>query len=200
MRFAFTLALLASALSLVWAEEPKERGWRELIHPHHRSSIDQALAHIDKVHAGLTKDAAGYSERDKVMTLVSSRSVPISENDLLGTWQVRSIQGGSLGIFPYPFFKGRFFLRNGELRFEKKTGSQFRFGRLFADGGPRLIFLGVQYVSGESPTGYSALVPDASGEDGRWDSVGVLVKKADGRLVMILDAKEDAYEIYEMVR
>ena len=57
-------------------------------------------------------------------------------------------------------------------------------------------------MRGEKAGKYSGLYPpgQVDGETMQNDSVGVLTRKKDGRLVLILDASEDEYELYELAR
>jgi hypothetical protein len=202
----FPLALPVFALLSLWpAGLRAEDDWRKTIHPAHRPSVDRALEAIAAVHAALDpatrkNDAKTIAEVD---TLVTRTSLPFTSEELPGKWKVRSIQGGSLGIFAYPFFPASFEKRDGRLFLKKTSGSQFRHGFLYADGAnSRQIFLGVKYVSGEKPQAYSGTYPHEAldGEDLDFDSVGVLVKKAPNHFVLILDATETEYEVYEFKR
>lgn len=183
--------------------QPAATGWRAIIHPGDLENLNTALEKVKSMHTRLDAKAYGRADVPKVETLVESTSLPFADSELLGAWKCRSIQGSSLGIFSYPPFPARISSDKGRLRFEKTGGSQLRRGFLYPDGSnQRRIFLGKQYVRGEKPVTeeYSGHYKDADGESSVGDTFGVLVKKAGGKFVLILDANDERYEIYEMTR
>lgn len=116
---------------------------------------------------------------------------------LLGQWRVRSLQGSSLGLYLYPFFRSSI-RADGEGRywFEKTTGSQRRSGHLYPDG-DRLVFLGTSTVNDEPQGIYRA--KNAQGQAAN-ESVGVLWQLSATHLIMLLDADSEQFEIYELRR
>lgn len=182
-----------------------EKSWRDLIVPAQRAAVDQALENVQSTHEKLDaqtrkNDARAVAE---VTALVSRTSLPFTDEELIGKWKCRSIQGGNLGVFIYPFFACTIERREGRLFLSKTSGSQFRKGNFYADGeNQRRIFLGVSYVSGDKPAGYSGIVgKDSSNPDAaKHDSVGVLVKKGKNQFVLILDSSVEEYEVYEFQR
>jgi len=187
------------------ASPAAEKGWRDLIVPAQRPAVDQALENVESTHEKLDaqtrkNDARAIAE---VTALISRTSLPFTDEELVGKWKCRSIQGGSLGVFIYPFFACTIERRDSRLFLSKTSGSQFRKGSFYADGeNQRRIFLGVSYVTGDKPTGYSGIVgkdpkdPEAT----KHDSVGVLVKKGKNQFVLILDSSAEEYEFYEFQR
>jgi|GEM_PF-4572498 len=147
-------------------------------------------------------DALWPEHRPRVLEyarLIAAAHVPAVAADLHGEWQVRSIQGTRYGIFVYPYFMARIVERDGGLFFEKTTGSQRRSGRLVARGDSmgEWIFVGARTVNDDPPAGYSR---GSGPEPSPADSVGVVYVIGPGRLVMVLDAGSDDYEIYQLRR
>jgi hypothetical protein len=182
--------------------KPQEtaRTWQDVIHEAHRASVNDPLRSIDRVNANLAPEATGREELGKIRELVGGEALPVKRSELVGSWSCRSTQASSLGIFAYPFFQCRISESPEGLLFQKITGSQRRSGYLFADGGRRFVFLGGQHVNEDPAVFYSGMSGGSDGESLERDSVGVLQKKGENRLVMILDASPDRYEIYELVR
>lgn len=176
--------------------------WRTFINPGDLSKVSDCIALVREVHGRMDPKAANRADARKVEELIESKSQPFTDAELIGTWKCRSVQGGNLGIFSYPFFPARITADKGRLLLDKTGGSQLRRGFLYADGpNQRRIFLGKQFVRGEDPkVDYSGLVKDADGESSIGDSAGVLVKKANGKFVLILDATSTNYEVYELVK
>ncbi len=118
--------------------------------------------------------------------------------------ECRSIQvSRERGVLTYPAFAARITrAKDGRLLLGKTGGSQLRRGFLHPAGPNRRVFLGQKRVRGEPAGEYSQLYPpdQVDGETVQNDSVGVLTRKKDGRLLLILDVSAAEYEIYELAR
>ena len=85
------------------------------------------------------------------------------------------------------------------LLFDKSSGSQRRSGRLLPAADGTWVFLGGATVNDDPRKTYSTLEsPGAAARES--DSAGVLRKIGDHHFLMILDAKPESYEIYELRR
>lgn len=197
-RLPLLLAACAAAASLL--AQPDTALWRTLVNSGDLAKASDALTFVKEVNGRLDPGAANRADARKVEDLLFSKSEAFSDAELIGSWKCRSIQVGSLGVFSYPQFPLRIAPDQGRLRLEKIGGSQLRRGYLYSDGpNQRRIFLGKQFVRGEDPkTDYSGIALRGEGEGVKGDSVGVLVKKAGGKFVLILDATSVDYEVYEL--
>lgn len=195
---AVAVLLLAGAATAEHGDA--EASWGDVIHPEHRASVVEADARAAAVNGAVKpqyQDA--LADLDQVRQLLAEKPLPVSPEELAGTWRCRSVQINNLGIFAYPFFRCRIIGDAGALHFDKLSGSQRRSGRLFPAAGDTWVFLGGATVNDDPRVPYSALAtPAAAARES--DSAGVLRKIGDHHLLMILDAKPESYEIYELVR
>jgi hypothetical protein len=179
---------------------PGGRSWRERIHDAHLGSVLEAEKRAAALNDSLPPEAYGLIDLPQARELLAAPALPLRRADLSGEWRCRSIQVHRSGVFAYPFFRCRIGEEGGSLVFEKLTGSQRRSGELSESGPDRFVFLGGATVNDEPRQAYSALSGAAGGGPADSDSVGVLTRKGEGRLLMILDATADAYELYELKR
>lgn len=169
--------------------------WRRLIKPQHVESVESAETRA--VAFNSAKLAAGPSGAEEIedakhlstaIECLKPQDRPFKEKNLLGTWRCRSIKANNLIVIAYPFFDCRFIQKNGKLFFEKTTGSQRRSGYLYPSAGDHMVFLGTLTMNDDVNSGEYT------------DTVGVLVRKASNRFLLILDATQEGYEIYEIVK
>ena len=194
---ALLLVLLTLACS---ASAERAQGWRGMIHDAHLWSILEAEKRAKAVNEALPADAYGLADLPQVRELLAAPSLPLQRSELPGDWRCRSLQVGQLGVFVYPFFRCRIRKDKDKLFFEKLTGSQRRSGEIFEDPPNRFVLLGGQTVNEDPQRPYSATMKDWDEEDLDGDTIGVLTRKGKDRLLMILDATADSYELYELVR
>lgn len=169
--------------------------WRRRIKPQHVESVESAetLA-VAFNSARLAAGPRGGGEADDAKDLSTAiaclkpQDRPFKEKDLLGNWRCRSIQASDLLVIVYPFFNCRFIRKDGKLFFEKTTGSQRRSGYLYPSTGDHMVFLGSLTMNDDVNTGEYT------------DTVGVLVRKVSDRFLLILDATQKGYELYEIVK
>jgi len=187
-------------VGLATADEGADASWSDLIHPEHQASIVEADDRAAAVNAAVKpqyQDA--LADLDQVRQLLAAKALPAPLDELTGTWRCRSVQINNLGVFAYPFFRCRIVGDASALHFDKLNGSQRRSGRLFPAAGDTRVFLGGATVNDDPRKSYSALEnPAAAARES--DSVGVLRKIGDHHLLMILDAKPESYEVYELKR
>jgi Domain of unknown function (DUF4893) len=169
--------------------------WRQRIGPQHVESVESAEAlAVTFNSARLAAGPRGAGKRDDTkdlstaIELLKPQDRPFKEKDLLGKWRCRSIQASDLGVIVYPFFNCRFIRKDGKLFFEKTTGSQRRSGYLYPSAGDHMVFLGSLTMNDDVNSGEYT------------DTVGVLVRKAGDRFLLIIDATKEGYELYEIVK
>jgi WD40 repeat protein len=177
-------------------QQPME--WRKQIKPQHIESVESAEAlavgfNSDRL-AALAAGPAGPGEEDATkdlptaIELLKPQDRPFKEKDLLGMWHCRSIQADGFRVTVYPSFNCRFIRKDRRLFFEKTNGSQRRSGYLYPNAGDHMVFLGSLTMNDDVNSGEYT------------NTVGVLVRKASNRLLLILDATGQGYEIYEIVK
>jgi hypothetical protein len=169
--------------------------WRRRIKPQHVESVESAetLA-VAFNSARLAAGPRGVGEVDDTKHLSTAiaclkpQDRPFKEKDLLGNWRCRSIQADDRSVIVYPFFNCRFIRKDGKLFFAKTTGSQRRSGYLYPSGGDHMVFLGSLTMNDDVNSGEYT------------DTVGVLVRKGSDRFLLILDATQKGYELFEIVK
>jgi hypothetical protein len=170
-------------------------GWRDRAWPEHVRRVDAALADARAVDASRLAYAADFAV---ARALLERADAPQRLGDVVGTWQVRSIQVNAHGTFAYPWFRASIRRTADELWFEKTTGSQRRSGVLLPHGdGRSLAFLGGATVNDEPQAAYSrgrAAGPAPS------DSAGRLYRIGARELLLVLDAEGGRYELYHLRR
>jgi Domain of unknown function (DUF4893) len=169
--------------------------WRQRIKPQHVESVEsaesKAVAFNSARLAAGPREAGEIEDAKHLSTAIAClkpQDRPFKEKDLLGKWRCRSIKANNLIVIAYPFFDCRFIRKNGKLFFQKTTGSQRRSGYLYPSAGDHMVFLGSLTMNDDANSGEYT------------DTVGVLVRKASDRFLLILDATQEGYEMYELVK
>lgn len=195
-----TSTIFCAVAALLFGAAAGAAGWSGVIHPEHRASVEEADARAAAVNAAVEpQDQDAKATLDQVRQLLAAKAMPATREELAGTWRCRSMQIDKLGVFAYPFFRCDLRGDAQALLFEKSTGSQRRSGRLLPAEDGTWVFLGGATVNDDPRKSYSALEnPAAAARES--DSVGVLRKIGDHQLLMILDAKPESYEVYELRR
>lgn len=194
-RLAALLPLLVS-LATGAAEDARLRQ----IWPEHVERVHQPQSVVDTVNANPQIPRSDADAKAVVEELLGEDHQPLTPAQLTGEWRVRSIQGGRYGIYSYPWFKARVVERDHRLFFEKTSGSQRRSGWLLPPPGGKdaWYFVGAATVNEDPQVAYSR----GAGADGPRDSdsVGLVWGISDNRVIMLLDAHGDGYEIYHLKR
>ncbi|MCX7567093.1 DUF4893 domain-containing protein [Sulfitobacter sp. F26169L] len=121
---------------------------------------------------------------------------------LQGEWRCRTIKlGGQPQLVVYTNFKCRMSLDNTGVTFEKLSGSQRTSGRIEMRGG-QAVYLGVGYVSSETPQSYADLEPDFEGNGTITPDVAVFERVSDTRARLLFPApvNESDFDILELTR
>jgi len=204
--FLAVLLILAATLSTTEADQSSSVGqssssneetpeWRRLIKPQHLDNVEsaetRAVAYNSARLAAGPGETGNALDRKYLLTAIqclSGQNRAFKAKDLLGKWRCRSIQASNLIVIAYPFFECRFTTKNGRLYFEKTTGSQRRSGYLYPNTRDQMVFLGSLTMNDDRNAGEYT------------DTVGVLVRKASNRFLLILDSTQEGYEIYEILK
>jgi hypothetical protein len=121
---------------------------------------------------------------------------------LQGEWRCRTIKlGGSPALVVYSNFKCRMTLDNTGVTFEKLSGSQRTTGRIEMRNG-RAVYLGVGYVSSETPQNYTDLASDFEGTATITPDVAVFerVSQKRARLMFPAPVNESDFDILELTK
>jgi hypothetical protein len=194
IRCFLALPLAAAALAASAADTRLDAIW-----PEHHARLSDTQRRVDAINANPEISRSDADAKAVVEELLAEPHRPLTAAGLAGDWNVRSLQGGRYGIFPYPWFKARIELRDGRVFFEKLTGSQRRSGWLLppADGKGDWYFTGGATVNEDPQIPYSK-VGGGSARDS--DSVGALWGIGEGRALMLLDVSDTDYEVYQLKR
>jgi hypothetical protein len=168
--------------------------------PEHEARLRDATKRVDAINANPEIPKSDADAKAVVEELLAEPHRRLDATALTGEWKVRSLQGGSYGIYTYPWFKARVTNRDGRLFFEKTSGSQRRSGWLVppASGSDDWTFVGGATVNEDPQVGYS--LSDGADAPRESDSVGAAWGIAEDRVLMLLDVGENGYEIYQLKR
>lgn len=93
----------------------------------------------------------------RLKTVLAKPKLAFSDFDMTGDWQCRVTKvGGLLPLVTYDWFRCRVSDDGSGWRLEKLTGSQRTAGRFFTRDDETLVYLGSQYVRGETPKPYGS--------------------------------------------
>lgn len=156
-------ALWAAALaaSMLWAGPVLADGARTAeqagLRPADRDRLDRVETALGR---GLRAALAEGSAEDTA-TLAAAlvgKPAPADPGALAGNWTCRTIKtGGPAPLVVYGEFRCRASASpDGQMTFEKLTGSQRVKGEVVTDG-DRLLLVGVGYIAGDTPPGYADL-------------------------------------------
>ncbi|MFS4439408.1 DUF4893 domain-containing protein [Paracoccaceae bacterium GXU_MW_L88] len=123
--------------------------------------------------------AAGSSDaHDILLEAMEGEPIPIDTEALLGEWRCQTIKlGGDLTpITAYSPFTCEITEEDGALWFHKRTGSQLTDGKLYADNGERMVYLGVFHASFNPPAAYEDLpeITDVAASPSHYPQPGFL--------------------------
>lgn len=191
LRRLLAAALLTTAFTASGGDAP--------LWPEHAARLRDATRRVDAINANPEIPKSDADAKAVVEELLAEPHRALDAAALTGDWKVRSLQGGSYGIYTYPWFKARVTNRGGKLFFEKTSGSQRRSGWLLPPGDSGdWTFVGGATVNEDPQVGYSG--SDGADAPRESDSVGAVWSIAEDRVLMLLDVSENGYEIYQLKR
>src|SRR5690554_6057209 len=88
---------------------------------------EQLATLLDQLEA-TSDDPETVAALPQFRALISARPVPHSIDELIGDWQMRSLQASDLGAFPYTYFPARIYRDGDRIVFDKASGSQRHLG------------------------------------------------------------------------
>jgi len=203
----FAGLLLAPAL----ATASECRDWRTIALPSDRPGVQVDLDTVAGMLPAQPENTDSDFLYEQIQALDEARYLlerahhPLPLGDITGAWRVASIQLDTKGGFAYPHFAGHIEHTACGYNFIKTQGSQRRSGMLLPmqGNGRTLAFLGVRTYNGNTakPYGPDNMAVWQLPEDGiPANSVGRLIRISPDTLLMILDADEQAFELYRLDR
>ncbi|HWJ88813.1 MAG TPA: DUF4893 domain-containing protein [Pelagibacterium sp.] len=196
------IALLALALPAAAQNEAKAlfgklypedqvlaSGWRE-----------QLSALLDQLEA-TSDDPETRAALPQFRELIAARPLPYSIDELLGDWQMRSLQASDLGAFPYTYFPARIYRDGERIVFDKASGSQRHLGVLAQRDDEMVFFVGALYYGYEAPRAYSALTAsdsEVTPEQREFDAVAEIYKTGDQTFLMAFAPEGGRFRFYEI--
>lgn len=128
---------------------------------------------------------------EKAKAFFNAEPLPIKANELLQFKRVRSIQFTDVCSVSYDFFNCRFYREDGELYFDKTSGSQRKWGLIGRINDNNLAFTGCWYIGGDKRTGFL---------DEEHLQEGVIKKVSSNKVMMLFKNDDRGFEIYEIVK
>lgn len=189
-------ALLACLAALI-----ANAAYAQEIRPQEQSRLDR---YERTAGTALLEAIAGGSAADVTALTAALAGTPQVAFDpsLNGEWSCRTMKlGGAIQLVVYSNFKCSMALDNTGVTFQKLTGSQRTSGRIEMRDG-RAIYLGVGYVSSETPQNYADLSPDFEGNGSIAPDVAVFerISETRARLMFPSPVVESDFDILELTR
>ncbi len=205
LRFA---ALLLACLGFSCIAAPCD--WQARLQDEDRPALqvtpEFALQRIEDDYDDADQSAGAGLARE----LLQRARTPLPVGDIGGRWKIRSIQvstrsSGMSFAYAYPNFAATIERNDCGFDFAKTTGSQRHGGQLYALDGDerRLLLLGTAVVNRQPLRAYG---PDnlssSAGSDGEHaqNSVGHLWRIGPQMLVLLVDADERGFNLYQLTR
>ena len=193
--YSTTLALVAAAFLTTAAHA----GWQDDVSPFDANR----LAKLDEARAKGLSEAEAGQDMGTIHAVLDAAPVAASENELTGHWRCRTIKlGGLTPDIVYSWFSCRISQGDGGLVFEKLSGSQRLWGKLYPNDGGGYVLLGALSVKGEPPHRYSGNRASAGAESTPDDAVGVLSATGAGhaRIEFPYPVQESTFDVIELKR
>jgi len=191
------LACLALLLLLAAPVQAQTADWQRAARLEDRARVELIPAILAAALAPRPADAYSGITAEELAQVLTRPALPVDARTLPGEWRCRGIQGSTLGVFAYSYFRCRIVAAGATLKFEKLTGSQRKSGQLYPDGPERMVMLGGSTVNQEPQRGYAAT---GSEERLAANAVGILTRTGPDAALMVFPEEGEAYELYEMRR
>lgn len=151
-------ALLAAALLSIWLTPASADGEVDrLITPADKARLKD-YGRIRQEAIAEARKGAAAAELEPFEAMLAKPLQSFSGLDMTGRWQCRTtkVGGDLLPFVAYDWFRCRVTDDGSGWKLEKISGSQRTTGRFYDDGDKRLIYLGSQYVDGETAKPYGS--------------------------------------------
>lgn len=193
---------LIAALLLTASTTAAERcNWKSIALPRHQAMVESKVTPLLARVPTQSDDPEFISGAGLARTLLERAGKPQTLGRIEGSWRVRSIQVHEGFAYAYPAFKARIDKTACGYRFAKISGSQRRTGFLWPIAGDtrQLAFLGANTVNDEPPLDYDPRRQSADGFE-HINSAGRLLRTGANELLLILDADDRRFELYQLTR
>lgn len=194
MREAIALAAL-----LALASGAAQAGWQDDASPYDV----QRLAKLDEAKAKGLAEAQSGVDMDTIHAVLDPASQAVSADWLMGNWRCRTIKlGGATPDIVYGWFRCRIARRDGNLFFEKLSGSQRIAGNLYPHESGGFVLLGALSVKGEPQHSYSGNRPSVGAPTTPDDAIGLLSGTGDNsaRIEFPYPVQESTFDVIELKR
>ncbi|MET0548876.1 MAG: DUF4893 domain-containing protein [Xanthomonas sp.] len=173
--------------------------WNSLAADADRAAVTVSAERLQQTIAPHYDDAEQEAGAALARTLLQRAQTPQPPGKLEGRWKVRSIQVDPHFAYAYPYFKAEIRHDACGYHLSKTSGSQRRSGTLYplAAGSHELAFLGASTVNDEPEAAYA---PGHVSDGTHGNSVGRLVALGPNELLLILDGKDNGFELYQLIR
>ena len=111
MRILVRRLLAAALLTLAAAANAGDAA----LWPEHEARRKDAARRVEAINANPEIPRSDADAKAVVEELLAEPHRALTDTALSGDWKVRSLQGGSYGIYTYPWFKARITNRDGRL-------------------------------------------------------------------------------------
>lgn len=195
----WTLKHAAIAAGLALIATSAQAGWQDDATPFDANR----LAKLDQARAQGLSEAQAGGDMDTIRAVLDPAAQALSEEALAGHWRCRTIKlGGLTPDIVYGWFACRISRKDGNLHFEKLTGSQRLSGRLYPDDTGGYVFLGAWNVKGEPFHHYSGNHASAGAVATPDDAVGVFSATGPdhARIELPYPVQESTFDVIELKR
>ena len=179
----------------------QDGAWRNLAAP---DDVARVEARDEAFAKAMGEAQAGGSPEDlrALETAMGGGGEAISPSAIMGEWRCRTIKmGGLVPLIVYDRFRCRFSMKNGQVFFEKLSGSQRVSGYVYDDGA-RMILLGALSVGNEPQGSYAGAGESAGGEVAESNQIGIVVRSGSGRMRIEFPYPyyESTFDVLELTR
>jgi len=146
--------------------------------------------------------SANEPDQEALTALLTAEHQPIDADGLLGAWRCRTTKVGGIGstITTYAYFACRFVEKNGQLFFEKLSGSQRTSGVVYPNTSHSLVYLGTSTYNDDPQLSYSGSASTQGKDPENRDNPGVVVRLAENHVLLVFPYPlfESVYDILEL--
>ena len=187
------------ALATVLVAGAAQAGWQD-----EASSYDQGrLAKIEEARAKGLAEAGAGPDMAVIHAVLDPAPQTASPDSLVGSWRCRTIKlGGLTPDVVYGWFRCRISGKDGDMTFEKLSGSQRLSGKLYAyDPGGFVLLAGLN-VKGEPSHRYSGNRPSVGAQATPDDAIGLLssIGPQRARIEFPYPVQESTFDVIELKR
>lgn len=196
---ARTLRLSLLAAALVAIASGARAGWQDDATPY---DVNR-LAKLDEAKARALGEAQSGADFATIQSVLDQAPQAVSADALMGDWRCRTIKlGGVTPDIVYSWFRCRIANKDGNLFFEKISGSQRIAGRLYPHESGGYVLLGALSVKGEPAHRYSGNHASAGAEATPDDAIGLLSATGSGkaRIEFPYPVQESTFDVIELKR